>query len=276
MYLCTTESGAADRGQGFMIRKLLLPMSSTPAAEAALATALSIARPWDAHVAALHVGSDTRRESATRSIFERCCAEHDTRVGEAKPNDAAPSASFAAVAGRESEVIAQQARLADLIVVAHPGDTEDVSSSETLHAVLFESARPVLIAPAAPPASVGKRVCVGWNGSAESASAVLAALPWLQRAEAVRILWSEEYQRRGPASLDLESYLAAHDVHAERKRFQSANGVVGAGLLAAAYDFGCDLLAMGAYSQSRLRQMILGGVTRHVLERAAIPVMMHR
>jgi nucleotide-binding universal stress UspA family protein len=58
--------------------------------------------------------------------------------------------------------------------------------------------------------------------------------------------------------------------------FQAINNVVGAGLLAAAHEFDCDLLVMGAYSHSRIRQMILGGVTRHVLEHAAVPVMMHR
>ena len=98
----------------------------------------------------------------------------------------------------------------------------------------------------------------------------------LQRAEVVRILWSEDYQRRGPLAPDLEQYLAAHRVTADRAAFQAVRNVVGAGLLAAAKEFGCDLLVMGAYSHSRLRQLILGGVTRHVLEHATVPLMMHR
>jgi len=65
-------------------------------------------------------------------------------------------------------------------------------------------------------------------------------------------------------------------VHAEIITFRATGGSVGAGLLAAAGDFGCDLLSMGAYSHSRLRQLILGGVTRHVLENARLPVMMNR
>jgi nucleotide-binding universal stress UspA family protein len=134
----------------------------------------------------------------------------------------------------------------------------------------------VLISPQAAPATIGTRICMGWNGTAESASAVFAALPWLQRAEAVRILSADGYQRRGPAAPDLAAYLALHDVHADIVMFQSVGNSVGAGLLAAARDFGCDLLAMGAYSHSRLRQLILGGVTRHVLERGNLPVMMNR
>ena len=121
-----------------------------------------------------------------------------------------------------------------------------MSSSDALHAVLFDSGQPVLIAPRSPPRTIGTRVCIGWNGSAESASAVLAAMPWLQQAEAVRILWAEEYQRRGPLAPELDEYLFAHGVTADRLMFRPVNNVVGAGLLAAAGDFDCDLLVMGA------------------------------
>ena len=104
----------------------------------------------------------------------------------------------------------------------------------------------------------------------------MTALPWLHHAEAIRILWSEDYQRRGPLAPDLPRYLAAHHLSADRAAFQWINKMAGAGLSAAAHEFACDLLVMGAYSHSRLRQSILGGVTRHVLEHASIPLLMHR
>jgi nucleotide-binding universal stress UspA family protein len=126
------------------------------------------------------------------------------------------------------------------------------------------------------PTTIGTRVCIAWNGTAESASSVWAALPWMKRAEGVRILTAEGYQRRGPAAPDLVAYLAMHGVEADVTTFHPASGSVGAGLLAAATQFECDLLSMGAYSHSRLRQLILGGVTRHVLEHATLPVMMSR
>ena len=161
-------------------------------------------------------------------------------------------------------------------MVPHPDAGEDVSSSDALHAVLFDSGRPVLIAPQVAPTTIGTRVCLGWNGTAESASAVYAALPWLQRADAVRILSAEEYQRRGPGGAGSRG-LSRAARRACRDRDVPVGGQrVGAGLLAAAREFGCDLLAMGAYSHSRLRQLILGGVTRHVLEHATLPVMMNR
>jgi nucleotide-binding universal stress UspA family protein len=263
-----------------------------------------IARNWNAHVTALHVRVDSRdvaplageglsgamieemmsatekesseRAHAVRSMFDRFVLQHDVILSEARPGAGCATASFAAVTGREEDLVAQQARLADLTVVPHPDAGEDVSSSDALHAVLFDSGRPVLISPQTAPATIGTRICMGWNGTAESASAVFAALPWLQRAEAVRILSADGYQRRGPAAPDLAAYLALHDVRADIVMFQSVGNSVGAGLLAAARDFGCDLLAMGAYSHSRLRQLILGGVTRHVLERGNLPVMMNR
>jgi nucleotide-binding universal stress UspA family protein len=151
-----------------------------------------------------------------------------------------------------------------------------VSSSDALHAVLFDSAKPVLIAPRVAPSTIGQRICIGWNGTAESASAVLSALPWLHHAQSIRVLWSEDYQRRGPLAPELGTYLASHHLEVDRAAFRALGNSVGAGLLAAAKDFDCDLLVMGAYSHSRLRQFFLGGVTRHVLEHAMIPLMMHR
>ena len=258
------------------IRKILLPLQLTAAA-ATFSMAVMVARLWRAHLAVLHTSASRDRESAVRDLFERLTAEHGLAVAEARPDVGEATASFATVIGREPTVIvAHQARLVDLIVVPHPAGDKDVSSSDALHAVLFDSAKPVLIAPRTAPSTIGHRICIGWNGTAESASAVMTALPWLQRAEAIRILWSEDYQRRGPLAPDLQQYLAAHHLTADRAAFQSINKMAGAGLLAAANEFACDLLVMGAYSHSRLRQSILGGVTRHVLEHASIPLMMHR
>jgi nucleotide-binding universal stress UspA family protein len=258
------------------IRKILLPLQAVITAEAAFAAAVMIAHLWRAHLAVLHVVADRPRESAVRDLFERLTAEHGLAVAEANPNADKPTASFAAVSGREPDIVAFRARLADLIVVPHPASDTEVSSSDALHAVLFNSAKPVLIASRTAPSTIGRRICLGWNGTAESAAAVLAALPWLQRAQAIRILWSDDYQRRGPLAPDVQQYLAAHNLTADRAAFQAISNVAGAGLLAAANEFTCDLLVMGAYSHSRLRQLFLGGVTRHVLEHSAVPLLMHR
>jgi len=286
------------------IRKLLLPLTGASTGEAALSTALLVARAFNAHVTALHVRVDSRdvaplageglsgamieemmsatekesgdRASAVRMMFEKFVTQNGVPVEDPTYQPDHPTASFASITGREEDLVAQQARLADLTIVPHPEAGEDVSSSDALHAVLFDSGRPVLIAPRAAPSSVGTRVAVGWNGTAESSAAVWGALPFLQRASAVRILWSEDYQRRGPHAPELAAYLRLHGISAEIATFRPIDREVGAGLLAAAREFGADLLTMGAYSHSRIRQLILGGVTRHVLEKSSLPVMMNR
>jgi nucleotide-binding universal stress UspA family protein len=286
------------------IRKLILLLNETAAGKAALDAALDAARIWNAPLTVLHVRVDARdvaplageglsgamiedmmvateKESAIRAhdvrvLFEHAVALHGVTVGEARAGGGMATANFVSVAGREEEILAQQARLADIAVIPHPEAGQDVSSSDALHAVLFDSGRPVLLSPAVAPKSIGRRICVGWNGTAESSAAVQAAIPWMKRAEVVRILASEDYQRRGPDAADLASYLYLHDIHAEIATFRPIDKSVGAGLLGAAREFGADLLSMGAYSHSRLRQLILGGVTRHILENADLPVLMSR
>ncbi|WP_338662800.1 universal stress protein [Pararoseomonas sp. SCSIO 73927] len=288
-------------------RRILLPLTGTSAGEAALQTAVMTARIWHSHVHCLHVRVDARdvaplageglsgamieemmaateRESGDRaqrvqSLFERFVVGKEVVLASsAEAAEKADSAtlSFASVAGREEDLVAQQSRLYDLAVVPHPDSREDVSSSDALHAVLFDSGRPVLIAPRLPPETIGTRVCIAWNGTAESAAAVAAALPWLHRAEAVRVLHSKDYQRRGPDVQGILAYLRWHSIAAEPVEFSPVTREVGAGLLGAARDFGADLLCMGAYSHSRIRQLILGGVTRHVLDNSDMPVMMCR
>ena len=298
------------------VAAILLPLNGTSADAAALVLGLHLARRFKAHLQVLHVGADSRevtplageglsgamveemmsaaeREARRRlidirTLFESAL-EQDAIINSSDPvalRDSLParglgpersaSVDFRARVGREHELVAHVARLSDLVIVPHPDVEEAVSSSEALHAVLFDSGRPMIIAPKQAPQAIGRRICIAWNGTAESASAVLSALEWLHHAEAVQVLHSEAYQRRGPAAAELVSYLAGHGVAATTASFAPVGGEVGAGLLAAAGAFGADLLAMGAYSHSRLRQLILGGVTRHVIGRATLPVLMAR
>ncbi|GAN63841.1 universal stress protein UspA [Acetobacter indonesiensis NRIC 0313] len=289
------------------VRKILLPLPSVSNGEAALIRGYNFARRFGAHLAVLHVRPDGRdiapmageglsgamvedlmrsaeHESARHArevhkLFEQFAATHpDIQVVPPRspfPWDQ-PSMSFNIISGAESEIVPAHARLSDFTLVPHPDSGEEVSSSETLHAVLFDSGRPVVIAPRTPPQGLIKRVCIGWNGTAESSSALRGALAWALTAEAVRVLHCEDYQRRGPKARDVIDYLSFHGIKADAVAFNPVDRDVGKGLLAACKDFDADMLAMGAYSHSRLRQLILGGVTRHVLEHADLTVLMSR
>ncbi len=287
------------------VRRFLLPVSSSASAEAALHAGLMLAKMWSAHLMVLHIRIDSRdiaplageglsgsmieemmtateKESGSRALglrdlFDLATEAQHVTIGNALRGRNEPSASFTVVEGREDEIIAHQARLADLTIVPHPQAGEDVASADALHAVLFDSGRPVLMAPVGQPASIGKRVAIAWNGTSEAASALASTMPFIRQAEAVRILTSDEYRRRGgPTATEVQDYIADHSVTCDIVDFPSINRVVGAGLLAAAADFRADLMSMGAYSTSRLRQLILGGTTRHVLEHAALPVLLNR
>lgn len=286
------------------VRKFLVPLSSSASGEVALHTGLMLAKMWNAHLLVLHIRVDSRdvaplageglsgamieemmtateRESGSRAmglrdLFMAATEEHHVMVGEAAMGRNEPSASFSSVTGREEEIIAYQARLSDLTIVPHPQHGEDVASADALHAVLFESGRPVLMAPFERPESLGKRIAIAWNGSHQSASALASVMPFVRQAQAVRVLVSEEYQRRGPTGQEVADYINHHGVTADVVNFSGLDKVVGAGMLAAAADFGADLMSMGAYSTSRLRQLILGGTTTYVLENATLPVLMNR
>ena len=155
---------------------------------------------------------------------------------------------------------------------------EDVSSSDALHAVLFDSGRPVLISPQSRAGDDRHAHLPGLERHRRSPPPrCCAALPWMQRAEAVRILSADGYQRRGPAAPELAAYLALHGVargHRDVPVRSTARSAPACWRRRASSAATC--CAMGAYSHSRLRQLILGGVTRHVLENADLPVMMNR
>jgi nucleotide-binding universal stress UspA family protein len=286
------------------VRKFLLPVSSIASAEAALDCGLMLAKMWNAHLQVVHIRPDSRhltplageglsgamiedmmtaaeRASGSqamglRELFYAATEAAMVAAGEAHQGANEPSAWFTTMVGREDEVVAHQARLADLTIVPHPLAGEDVAAADALHAVLFDSGRPVLMAPVESPVSVGKRIAIAWNGTSHAASALTSVMPFVRQAEAVAVLTSPDYFRNGPPADEVAAYIGHHGVAAQVIPFRAINRITGAGLLAAAADFGADLMSMGAYSTSRFRQLILGGTTRYVLENAALPVLMNR
>jgi nucleotide-binding universal stress UspA family protein len=144
----------------------------------------------------------------------------------------------------------------------------------TLDSALFDSGRPVLIAPPAAPAALGSTVVIAWNGSTETARVIAFALPVLKRAEDVVVLTVEGSGVPGPSGEDVAAYLAGHAVRARTLAAEPGKRTAGEAILAEAEALGADLLVKGAFTQSRLRQIIFGGATRHILENANIPVFM--
>ena len=176
---------------------------------------------------------------------------------------------------------ALHARYVDLTILGQPdpdrGDLDLIRPRP--EQVTFASGRPVLVVPYAGQfETVGRRVLIGWNASREATRAVNDAMPLLTAAEVVTVLTIDA--REGPDAhgelpgADISLHLARHGVKAEIERTVSAGIAPGEVLLSRAADLGADLLVIGAYGHSRVRELLLGGATRSILQSMTLPVLM--
>ncbi|AWN46172.1 universal stress protein [Methylobacterium terrae] len=170
--------------------------------------------------------------------------------------------------------LAQHARLFGATIVGRPGGGEGAPRMTTLEAVLFESGRPLVIAPPTPPGSIGETVVIAWNGSTETARAVAFAAPFLRQATRIEVLGVDAGMVPGPSAEELAAALNREGLSAQGRTLAAGRRTPGEIFLTEAQEIGCDLLVKGAYTQSRLRQMIFGGATSHILAHATMPVLM--
>ncbi len=170
----------------------------------------------------------------------------------------------------------QRARVFDLTVVGRPMPGSMTPAMNTLETVLFESGRPILIAPPSPPSYIGKNIVIGWNGGTETARAIALAKFLLREAEQVTVLAVEGGMVPGPSAEDVITNLRRDAVVADLKVVPGRRSAAEAGkvILQEAADLNADLVIKGGYTQSRLRQMIFGGATAAILANAEVPVLM--
>jgi nucleotide-binding universal stress UspA family protein len=172
------------------------------------------------------------------------------------------------------DYVGSYGRVFDIIVLARPGPEWQSPSMVTLESALFESGRPVLIAPPAAPRSLATNVLIAWNCSTEQATTTAHAMPLLRLAERVTIVTVEGATVAGPSGEQMAASLRLNGIMAEPVTMKPGKRTAGETLLSKADELGCDLIIKGAYTQSRLRQMIFGGTTRHILANAKLPVLM--
>jgi nucleotide-binding universal stress UspA family protein len=185
-----------------------------------------------------------------------------------------PTFSWLDSAPSGHDFVGSYGRVFDMIVLARPGDEWQSPSMVTLESALFESGRPVLIAPPTSPRSLAANVLIAWNCSTEQARTTADAMPLLRLAERVTIVTVEGATVAGPSAEQMARSLKINGITAETMTLKARKGGAGEALLAKAEELGCDLIVKGAYTQSRLRQMIFGGTTRHILANAKLPVLM--
>jgi nucleotide-binding universal stress UspA family protein len=279
------------------IRLILAPLTGGKRDALTLANAFAAAAPLDAHVRALFVRPDPTEAlpffgdevapamageivEAAREAADAASAAAQTALSAAaavaefetveKPEDA-PSASFFEMKGHFADCVARAGQLCDLIVFGPQKESDRLGLTEAFEAALLKSGAPVLLGSEAQPREFA-RIAIGWNASAASAHAVRASLPYLEKAEAVQIV---TVQGTGIAEPDIESvkdYLLAHGIEAEILRAEPQSRSVGDVLLQTAVSNEADLLVLGGYGHSRLREWLAGGVTRQILSQATLPL----
>ncbi|WP_162906618.1 universal stress protein [Algihabitans albus] len=289
------------------ISSLLAVVDGGPASSAVLAAAVQIGRRYDAYVEALHVqldpdssiplvgegmsgamveqiSADLRRSvedhaKVARTAYEDACRGVDAQPLQANGKAEAGKFVFAwrSVTGREESETAQRALVFDLVIAGRPDAESDGAYAPALEAALFEAGRPVLVVPPGYEGAIGSKMVVGWTGQRECARAVTAALPLLAGAEAVEVVHLNGGEKPPEGNAHdphtAVAWLTLHGVDARAREVALTDGA-GDTLLTTAAEAGANLLVMGAYGHSRLREFVLGGATREVLTHTSLPVLM--
>ena len=261
-------------------------------------TALLVARRFGAHVVGLGAGTtapvvipwgemgvavpveadrvleqeDKERRDAARKTFETYMAGKSVALASAQPSAKGVTAEWREEQGQQNAVVGSLGRVFDLIVVERPDKLVSLAEA-TLEDALFESGRPVLMAPPKAPASVGERIMIAWNGSSETARTIGFANPFLKQAKELQVISVEGGMTPGPSGDELARALTKAGVPASARHVDARGRTAGEVFCAEALEMKADLMIKGAYTQSRLRQMIFGGATRHIIMNAEVPVL---
>jgi nucleotide-binding universal stress UspA family protein len=213
---------------------------------------------------------DSARQA--RKLFETFM--HGHKIPHAEKEPAILSYAWPREDPEEDSFIGTHGRVFDLIALGRPGPEAQNPRTPPLEIALFDSGRPVLIVPATAPKTIGRNILVHWNRSTQQARTNAFALPLLQRAEKVTVLMVEGGTVPGPSAEEAVHHLRRNGIKATALTVKPGSKTPGEIVLGHAASLGCDLLVKCAYTQSRLRQMIFGGATRHILANATLPVLM--
>jgi nucleotide-binding universal stress UspA family protein len=278
------------------MKTILVPTENNPEMQSALDTALLLAQKFDGCIEGFALRpavadmvamdpdagltmvavkeNDAQMVRQAADLFRAFMGRHGVaqRADETTPASLCWTWLDAAPSGHD--FVGSYGRVFDSIVLARPGEEWQSPSMVTLESALFESGRPVVIAPPTSPGSLGKNVLVAWNCSTEQARATAFAMPLLRLAERVTVLTVEGVTVAGPTGAEMARSLQINGIAAEAMMLPAGKRAAGETILAKADELGCDLIVKGAYTQSRLRQMIFGGTTRHILAHAKLPVLM--
>ncbi len=287
-------------------KHVLVPLFGLDSDRTALDAAMAIARVHHAHVQALHAVADplkttplmvdvgvaiaevvaaAERHAEARAAQAKATFDNWARSGQVTLNaepglHSGATAEFRSEKGQESELLARFGRLTDLIVVARPKAEQALDLvAVAVEDALFSAGRPVLLIPAECSAAhleamIKGPAIISWNGSIEAIRSISAARALLNGRPRVRVINVQDGHGGVQSAAELVHYLAWQGVVASVGETSEMSGSIAERLLLAAREVDAGLLVMGAYTHSRLKHLVLGGVTSHMIDAANIPVFM--
>jgi len=274
-----------------MIKDIVVNLSVSASRDVACDYAVSIASAFKAHLMGVAFnyepilpGAFVDGMAAGFIDVQRAESEKDAnaaivKFGEATKRAGLSSASrvieasFGGAAGQFGEI----ARRFDLAVVGQNDPSRAAAEELLIEAALFESGRPVVVVPYIQKEGLKLgRVLVCWDRSRNAARAIADAMPFLERAKSIDLLTvsNKDSKRDEPLGADIADHLARHGLKVEIKRIVSGDADVASTILSFAADSATDLLVMGGYGHSRLREFVLGGATRGILTAMTVPTLM--
>lgn len=281
-------------------RKILVPVIGATSDMAALSAAFALAKQFGAHTEALfvrldpvraipygYVGGDVSGYSAQYAIEAAIKAsDHAQKIAsetfqatagkfaigvKSKPGAVADAtAHLKVVQGDFADEIERESRLTDLVVfgLVPNGEGQD-TIREGFEAALLSGTHAVLFVPAEPTETPGQRIAIAYDGSATAAHAVMAALPFLSRAKAVHSFEITPAKDNSEALTELREYLALRGIGVVEHLVDPGPKSTAEALVLAVQAQRCDTLVLGGYGHSRIREFVLGGVTRHLVRHGA-------
>ena len=287
-------------------KHVLVPLFGLEPDRAALDAALALSKFAGGHIVGLHAIADPLKTTplmvdvgvAIAEVVAAAERHAEARAAQAKATFDAwakasgvalatqpgsvsgPIAEYRAEKGQESELLARFGRLTDVIVMARPKSEQALDLiAVAVEDALFSAGRPVLLVPAEMSADhveamIKGPAIISWNGSIEGIRSISAALPLLAGRPRVRVINVKEGHAGTQSAADLTHYLAWQGVAASVGEAAEHMGTIAERLLMAAREVNAGLLVMGAYTHSRLKHLVLGGVTSHMIDAANLPVFM--
>lgn len=278
------------------MKTILLPYHGNDAGHTALELAYAVAQQFGSYIEGLFVrqpppiiagegitipgeylaqlAEEGRRQADNaRDRFSKYMSAKGVPLRDVSLSSDRPTGGWREMEGLESQIVGEYGRLFDLIVVGCATRQTAADRNALCEAALFDSGRPVLVSCSVLPPRLGETVMVGWNGSTETARTIALGMPLLARAKRVVVLTVEGGTVPGPSADQVATHLVRNGVKAEAKTVPMVK-TTGETMLAEAHALGADLLFKGAFTHSRLRQMIFGGATSHIMAHADLPVFM--